>query len=586
MSNGNRSELTRRAVLAGVGGAAAGVAVAPKIASSAQSTQHWDHQADVVCVGGGAAGCTAAVVSTAGGAKVILVEKAPILGGTSRKSGGVAWVPNHSLLRAQGITDRKDDCLRYMARFAYPHRYTPNSPTLGLDGLSYRLLEAFYDNGSKAIDALGSTGAVKFGTFTVGTTPPPDYADHLPENKVPRGRALAPIDEKGNTLAGLVGHGSRIIDACEDWLTKKQVPILTEHRVTRVIMEGGRAVGVEAQAGNTTVRIGARKGVIFTTGGFAHNTDLIQLHQRFLYGSCAVAQATGDFLQIAGTIGARMGQLDMAWRTQVVLEDALQNRVMGVGVFFVPSDSMFIVNKYGRRAVDEKRNYNDRTRAHFYYDPVAEEYPNQLLFMIIDERARDAFGGAYPIPEDPKTPYLVTGATFAELSDNIQQRLKAMANATGGASLDKSFATTLAATAKRFNGYARSGHDPEFNRGSQSYDREWQGYFSQQRAGSKQQPNNMPNPTMYPLADHGPYYAIILGAGALDTSGGPLIDERARVLGSDGHPIPGLYGAGNCIAAPTRDAYMGAGGTLGPGMTFAYIAASNAVAASSTGQPT
>jgi 3-oxosteroid 1-dehydrogenase len=532
----NGQKITRRSVLAG----AAGAAVVSQAMGASSANRQWDHETDILCIGAGAAGCAAAVVAADGGAKVILLERAPILGGTSRKSGGVAWVPNHSLLRAQGVEDRKEDCLRYMARFAYPHRYAPADAMLGLDPLSYKLLEAFYDNGSKVIDHLSK-------------------------------------DAGGATMAGTVGHGGRIIDTCEAWLSKRNVPILTEHRATRIVMEGGRCVGIEASAGDKTVRIRARKGVIFSTGGFAHNTDLIQMHQRFLYGSCAVAQSQGDFVQMAGAVGARMGQMDMAWRTQIVLEDALQNRLMAVGVFFVPSDSMIIVNKYGRRAVDEKRDYNDRTRVHFTYDPVAEEFPNQILFMIIDERARDAFGGAYPIPADAKTPYLISGSTLDELAANVKTRLRGIAAKIGGVDLAPDFSTTLAATVKNFNEYARSGKDPEFNRGAQSYDRVWQGYFSKMREGSKQQPNNMPNPTMYPIADHGPYYAIILGPGALDTSSGPMTNEKAQILDSASRPIPGLYGAGNCICAPTRDAYMGAGGTLGPNMTFAYIAATHAL---------
>ena len=577
MKDGNAQKFTRRSIIAGVGTAAGAVVASQAFGAAGPQARHWDHETDILCIGGGATGCAAAVVAADRGATVILMERAPLLGGTSRKSGGVAWVPNHSLLRAQGIEDKKADCLRYMARFAYPHRYTPATPTLGLDPLSYKLLEAFYDNGSKVIDHLAKVGAVDFGIFTIGDKPPPDYADHLPENKCPTGRALAPKDASGKTLAGLVGHGGRIIDGCEAWLTKRGVPILTEHRATKIVMENGRCIGVEASAGEKTVRIRAKTAVVFGTGGFAHNTDLIQMHQRFLYGSCAVAQSQGDFVQMAGAVGARMGQMDMAWRTQVVLEDALQNRLMAVGVFFVPSDSMIIVNKHGRRAVDEKRDYNDRTRVHFTYDPVAEEFPNQVLFMIIDERARDAFGGAYPIPADPKTPYLISGNTWDELSANIKARLKGIADKTGNVDLAPSFNSNLADTVKKFNEYAHNGRDPEFNRGTQSYDRVWQGYFSKMREGSKQPANNMPNPTMYPLADKGPYYAIILGPGALDTSSGPMTNEKAQILDSASLPIPGLYGAGNCICAPTRDAYMGAGGTIGPNMAYAYIAVMHAL---------
>jgi succinate dehydrogenase/fumarate reductase flavoprotein subunit len=571
-----REPLTRREVLAGAG-IAAGAAALPELATAATAAK-WDHETDVVCVGGGAAGCTAAATAAAEGSKVILIDKAPILGGTTRRSGGVAWIPNHGLLASLGLHDDKHDCMRYMCRFAYPHLYDAASPTLGLGEPEYKLIEAFYDNGSKAIERLKSEKIVEFGVFTVGEDkkPSPDYADHLPENKLPAGRAIVPIDAKGNVMEGQVGHGGRIVDSIEAWLTKKGGTVLTEHRATRLIKDGDRVIGVEATAGDKTVRLRARRAVVFGTGGFAHNLELIKRHQAMLYGSCAVAQSVGDFVQISMQAGARMGYMGSAWRTQVVLEQALENHVMGVGVFFVPGDSMLLVNKYGVRAVNEKRDYNDRTRVHFTFDPVREDYPNQLLFMVFDERSLDAYGGAYPYPPNGDAPYLIKGATLAELAGNLKSRLATVAAKAGSIQLADDFADSLAATVKRFNEYARSGVDPEFERGKHSYDTEWQKFFSRMRPGSRQEPNSMPNKTMHPLADAGPYYAVILAPGALDTNAGPLINEKAQVLAADGKPIPGLYGAGNCIASPTREAYMGAGGTVGPAITFGYIAGMNA----------
>ncbi|MGE0669117.1 MAG: FAD-dependent oxidoreductase [Sphingomonadales bacterium] len=579
MSEIRDSRINRRQILAGAGvaaGAAAAIAVTGQ-AASAEPKAAWDREADIVVVGGGSAACSAAVTAASLGDKVVLLEKEAILGGTTNKSGGVAWVPNNPLMRKAGMTDARADCLGYMARFSFPQQFSPDSPTLGLDALTYRQLEAFYDNGSATIELLDKLGAAKYATFTVGGNPSPDYADHLPQNKAPKGRSLTPVNDKGEATTGDIGDGTVLIGAMEAWLTRNNVPLLTEHRVTAVVKENGRVVGVEAETGGKTVRIKARKGVIFGTGGYSHNTDLVALHQKALYGACAMPGSTGDFIAIAGAAGAKMGTLGTAWRTQVVFEEALQNRVLPQGVFFIPADAMFVVNKYGRRVVNEKRNYNDRTEVHFVYDPVAEDYPNQLLFMVFDGRVVDAFGGAYPIPAPGNLgPYVIEAADLPSLAAAIGKRLDGLKDKTGGVTLAGDFPAALQATFEKFNGYAKSGKDPDFKRGDQSYDREWQAFFSKMRDGSTEKPNAMPNSTLHPLRDKGPYYCIILAAGALDTSGGPQINEKAQVLGAGGEPIPGLYGAGNCIASPSREAYYGAGGTIGLCLTFGYIAAQTA----------
>src|SRR5688572_12129863 len=119
----------------------------------------------------------------------------------------------------------------------------------------------------------------------------------------------------------------------------------------------------------------------------------------------------------------------------------------------------------------------------------------------------------------------------------------------------------------RFDGFARAGVDEDFHRGESPIEVKWNGAG---RPGSA-------NPTMAPFSG-GPYHCVILGAGAFDTNGGPRIDTRARVLDVTGSPIPGLYGAGNCIASVAGQSYWGPGGTIGPALTFGYIAGLHAAA--------
>lgn len=458
-----------------------------------------------------------------------------------------------------------------MCRYAFPEAYRVDSPSFGVDELSFARLRAFYRNASAMVDRFGDIGALQLVPYLVpGTTvAAADYAARLPENATPVGRVLWPVCESAQMFGG-----PSLIAQMTRWLRQRSASILLHHRAVDVQREGGRVCGVEAEAGGRRVTVRADKGVIFASGGYAHNKELVSLHQNAFYGSCAAASITGDFIPIATRVGASMGNLRTSWRTQVVIEEALENPVLEQSVFIPPGDAMILVNKYGRRVVNEKRNYNDRTHAHFYFDPVAADYPNQVLFMIFDRRGIDIYGGAYPIPRSPEEgKHAVAGSTLEELAENLAARLKALSVRIGGTQLAPDFADQLQATIERFNGYATSGVDAEFHRGRDRHEAQWMNFFSRVRRGAPVSKAGIPASTMYPFSAGGPFYAILIGAGALDTSGGPSIDAQARIIDADGKPIPGLYGAGNCVASPSRDAYFGGGCTIGLAMTFGYIAA-------------
>jgi hypothetical protein len=157
--------------------------------------------------------------------------------------------------------------------------------------------------------------------------------------------------------------------------------------------------------------------------------------------------------------------------------------------------------------------------------------------------------------------YVIAGQTLEELEANIARRLGELVEDVGAFALKPGFAAGLAASIERFNGFAQAGVDEDFGRGNMSN----QHYDPPPRPG-------LPNGSLAPFRDQGPYYAMILGAATLDTKCGPKIDTEGRVLRAGGEPIPGLYGAGNCIASPAGAAYWGGGSTLGPALVYGTLA--------------
>jgi 3-oxosteroid 1-dehydrogenase len=580
----SQSERLSRRRFLGLLGAAATTAIgcSPRrppvvtIEPASDGSTGFDEDHDVVVVGGGVIGGCAALFAHEAGAKTVIVEKAAAFGGTAARSAGVYWVPRPlSEGDARNLPSRASSLRRY-ARASYPARFDPNAEHFGLTELDYQLIAAVYDETSTAVRKLDEMGALSSQPAANRSGPLPDFLNDERNDVVPIDRRLRPKKRDGS-----FGSGDELVRQIAAGVAQRQIPVRVSHRVTAALTNAdGEVVGVEAErADGTHVRIRARRAVLFATGGYTHAQELMSAFQPGpLYGGCAVPTNEGDFIYIATALGARLGHMQSAWYAQVVLEQALRSPAVPDAVFMPPGDSMILVNRLGRRVVNEKSNHNERPQVHFLWDATSRSWINQLLFMVYDRRTAELFGGRFPLPaRDAGAPYVLKGDTFEQLAAAIDKRLQKLAPRTGGVTLDIDFPDRLAAAIKRFNKLAESGIDLDYDRGGRLQDRLFHAkVWSFPNRNTRWPANDKPNVTMYPFAETGPFYAILLGPGTIDTHGGPVVDANGRVLAADGAPIAGLYGAGNCIASPTGRACYGHGATLGPALAFAYLAGSHA----------
>ena len=528
--------------------------------------------ADVVVVGGGAAGLVAAATAAGAGAQVLLLERGDELGGTATVSIGELWIPANDLLLEQGIKDPEEDCLRLMARLSYPDSYDPDAPGLGLTDLQHRLLLTYYRRSSEAVRHLAGLGALRTKISPAAYGDPlghPEYHADLPENLVPQGRHL--IVDNGDPAFGL--RGRAYVEQLAQYLERSGVQVSTGTRVTEVGRdEQGRVVDVLASVDGREVRIRARRGVIFCSGGFGHDA---LARATFLPGPvdavCAVETNTGDFLRIGGQVGAALGNMTQAYLGNTAFEVGLAMPRLPALVHFPFGDSMIWVDRHGRRVVNEKGVFTERARVHLRYDANDRMHSERVLVQVFDQAVMDAPGYVrWPLPPPGgEAPHVLVGQTLAELSARVDERLQALAGRTGGIRLSEGFDARLGESVARFNGYASAGVDPEFGRGGTAI----------QTCYEPRLHEGLPNVTMAPFRSEGPYYAMLVGAAMFDTSGGPVIDEQARVLDGWGRTIPGLYAAGGCAASPGGQAYWSGGAPMGLALTFGYLAGTAAAAA-------
>jgi 3-oxosteroid 1-dehydrogenase len=497
------------------------------------------------------------------GNKVLILEKAATMGGTSFKAAYWYWVPNNAAMRKAGTEDPKPDFLKYVARLSQPQSFDPNHSRYGLSEGEYSMCEAIYDSAAPAAELLAEKNALPYRHVA----PVPDYFAEFPEDKAKTGRVLFPKDGSATMSDGGQVATRTLTAACR----RDGVDIKTSHPVQRVVLnEKGEVIGVEAKAPAGPYRVRARKAVIFATGGFTHNPEL---RKNFLstpvYGGCAAMSNEGDFIRITSTLGVQLRNMNYAWMCPISLEKAIARDPSMSGMFSVAGDSMIFVDKRGRRVVNEKLNYNELAQKFFEWDGPNAQYPYLVLISIWDQRAQDNSAspeyGRLIVPPGTDDRHVIKGATLDELATAIDQRLAKYAANTGGLRLTPDFAGNVKASVARYNELAATGKDLDFGRGDRMVEQLFNG-------GVKEEPGRK-NPTMWPISGQGPYYAALVTGGTLDTKGGPKTSPDGQVLDGQDKPIPGLYGVGNCVASASGRAYWAGGATLGPIIGFAYRAA-------------
>ncbi|MBP2026115.1 FAD-dependent oxidoreductase [Peptoniphilus stercorisuis] len=530
---------------------------------------------DFLVVGSGAAGLSAAIVAKNDGLNVLVIEKGEVAGGTTARSGARYWIPNNRAQKRSGIEDNLDDAIKYMCRYSFPNDFNEDKEFFGIDELSFNLIKTYCNTGHKVVDLFADIGLMESEMqYSWKRLPQVDYMETISENKKYRGRTIMPKTEKGESVRGI-----DLVNFMTSWLLKNNVEIRLNTSAEEILQNDDKEViGISVKSPDGIYNIYANKGVYFGSGGFSHNPELMRRFQNIpSYGGCAFTENTGDFVRMAESIGAKLSNMNNAYRTQALYEGYLNNPTGVNSVFYIVGDSTIQVNKYGKRVVNEKRNYNDRTLIHGTWDAVKGEFPNKFLFLIMDSRTASNWQGMPPIVggSAEKMPFVICGSDVDDLTKNIEKRLNTLKDDTNNFELDSNFSKNLKETIKNFNSYYEDGVDKEFNRGASEYDNEFFTFPPLSPKGITWPPKDSKNLSIYPIED-GPLYAFILSAGTLDTNGGPMINERAQILDFNNEPVVGLYGGGNCIASPGKAAYWGAGATIGNGMVWGYIAAKDA----------
>jgi 3-oxosteroid 1-dehydrogenase len=560
-----------------------------------------DESFDFVIVGSGGGGLVAGLVAAEMGLKPVIIEKQSVVGGSTAMSGGIIWIPDNPLMKAEGIADSFDEGLRYFESVVGPpdagsslarrQAFLREGPEMigFIQGKGVRLLRCdgysdYYDNRpggnarGRSVEGVPWDGHQLGAWYDkinpgmgrgIGMTVLTNEVRHLPVwNRSVKSfetttRVVARTLSSRRGGQDLFTNGMSLMGQLTKIVVDAGIPLWLDTAVEELIVEDGRVVGVRANRNGTPVVVRGTRGVLLSAGGFERNAEMRLKYSADTQpsdGTWTMANMgnTGEVLAAAIALGAKVDYMDEA----VWLPTPRWELGAGLGVARQYARTIF-VNKEGRRFCNESNSYVEVTRAMYANDAVP-------AWLIFDERfrRRRVWVRGLPKPRDflsvlpGRMPEEFVGNGWLKKAGSIEDLAVQL-------SMDP---TALAATVRGFNQHAVQGLDPEFHRGESQYNR------------ALGDPGDKGNPAVGPI-DAPPYYATEIYAGDVGTAGGVVTDEYARVIDQADQPIPGLYATGNMTATVMGRFYLGAGASIANTIVFGYIAARHVGADAGAGQP-
>ncbi|VWC62316.1 FAD-binding protein [Burkholderia lata] len=555
---------------------------------------------DVVVVGSGAGAMTAALRAHDQGLSVLVVEKSNVYGGTTAVSGGGIWIPCNDQIAALGGNDSYGEAITYL-RDVVGEDFDP------------RRIDAYLENGPQMVAYLERHAQTRFHAV-------PRYPDYYPDRNggKPGYRTMEPaafdaarLGEHFDTLRApspstLIGGrvamtqieahtivtkergwlrltarlmlryatdfrwrrrtsrdrrltlGNALVASLRAALAQRGIALWLDTPMRSLQVDGERVNGVIVERNGQRVVVRAAHGVVLACGGFEANQAM---REQYLpkptraEWSAAPPINTGDGIRAGLALGADVALMSVVWGVPTVRVPGEEKQR---GLFVERSAPRCVmVNRLGCRFVNESAPYPDVIEA--MYADHARTHANVPAWLIFDAEYRKRYPCGVLLPgsvqPDSKIP--------AGWLDSVIYRADTLAGLAAKIGVD---ADGLAQTVVRMNGYAATGVDAEFGKGGNVFDR----YYGD--ATSK------PNPCLGPI-ERAPFYALRIDPGEIGTKGGLCTDAHARVLRPDGSVIDGLYALGNTSAAVMGKTYPGPGSTIGPAMTFGYVAANHIAAA-------